>query len=385
MLLVSVVFPVMAQNGFEGVLKQIEQNSSTLSALREQMEADKLSNKTGIFLPNPEVEFNYLWGNPSAIGNRKDFNVKQAFDFPTAYGHRNKISKMQNTNLDMQYKSERINLLLSAKQACIELIYYNALAKEYTERLANAERIAQTYKARLDKGDTNILESNKAQLNLTTIQNEVARINIERETLLSELKRMNGGINVQFSESSYPASSLPLNFDEWYTTAESKSPVLQYVSGQIEISRQLVKLNKAMGLPKFSAGYMSEKVVGEKFQGISVGVSIPLWENKNRVKQAKAQVRATESALEDTKVQFYNRLQNLHLKASGLQQNAVKYRKSLQTFSNEPLLKKALDAGELSLLNYLLEIEYYYDAMNKALEAERDFELSLAELSAIEL
>lgn len=385
MLLVSVVFPVMAQNGFEDVLKQIEQNSSTLSALREQMEADKLSNKTGIFLPNPEVEFNYLWGNPSAIGNRKDFNVKQAFDFPTAYGHRNKISKMQNANLDMQYKSERINLLLSAKQACIELVYYNALAKEYTERLANAERIAQTYKARLDKGDTNILESNKAQLNLTTVQNEVARINIERETLLSELKRMNGGINVQFSESSYPASSLPLNFDEWYTTAESKSPVLQYVSGQIEISRQQVKLNKAMGLPKFSAGYMSERVVGEKFQGISVGVSIPLWENKNRMKQAKVQVRAAESAFEDTKVQFYNRLQNLHLKASGLQQNAMKYRKSLQTFSNEPLLKKALDAGELSLLNYLLEIEYYYDAMNKVLEAERDFELSRSELSAVEL
>lgn len=140
-----------------------------------------------------------------------------------------------------------------------------------------------------------------------------------------------------------------------------------------------------MGLPKFKAGYMSEKVVGERFQGITVGVSIPLWENKNRVRQAKAQVRAAETALEDTKTQFYNRLQNLFMRSSGLQENASRYRNSLLSYSNDVLLKRALDSGEISLLNYLLEIEYYYDAMNKVLESERDLGLSLAELWAVEL
>jgi outer membrane protein TolC len=161
--------------------------------------------------------------------------------------------------------------------------------------------------------------------------------------------------------------------------------VLQYVNGQIAIGNQQVKLNRALGLPKFSAGYISEKIVGEHFQGVTVGVSVPLWENKNRVKEAKAQVRAAESALEDNKVQFYNRLQSLYLKASAMQQSAQKVRQSLSAYSNEPLLKKALDAGEISLLNYLLEIEYYYDAMNRVLEAERDYELATAELSAVEM
>jgi hypothetical protein len=44
-----------------------------------------------------------------------------------------------------------------------------------------------------------------------------------------------------------------------------------------------------------------------------------------------------------------------------------------------------LDAGEISLLNYLLEVEYYYDAINKALEAERNYQLTVAELSSVEL
>ncbi|MFR3216402.1 MAG: TolC family protein [Dysgonomonas mossii] len=385
LLFTALVFPVMAQNEVETVLKQIEENSTTLNAMREQMEADKLNNRTGIYLPNPEVEFNYLWGSPSVIGDRKDFNVTQSFDFATVFGQRSKLSKLQNVNVEIQYKSERINLLLRAKEILIELAYYNALAKEFRVRLTNAERIAETYQVRFDKGDANILENNKAQLNLTTVRNEMSRIEIEQNSLLSELKALNGGIDIAFSSTDLASEALASNFNDWYAVTETKSPVLQYVSGQIDISRQQVKLNRAAGLPKLTAGYMSEKVAGERFQGVTVGVSIPLWENKNRIKQAKAQVRAAETALEDTKTQFYNRLQNLYMRSSGLQANALKYRQALSSYNNESLLKKALDAGEISLLNYLLEIEYYYDAMNKVLEAEKDFSLSMAELSAVEL
>lgn len=384
-LLVSATLTATAQGGYDAVLQQIEANSTTLSALRSQMEAQKLSNRTGIYLDNPEVEFHYLWGDPSGIGNRTDISVSQSFDFPTAYAHRGKIANLQNNNAELAYKAERINVLLSAKQTCIELVYYNALAREYTGRLQNAEQIAASYKTMLDKGETNILEYNKAQLNLTAVQTEAAQIETERKALLSELKRLNGGEDIAFPNDTYSPNALPANFDDWYATAETQSPVLQYVSGQIAVSQQQVKLNRALGLPKLSAGYMSEKLVGEHFQGVTVGVSVPLWENKNRMKEAKAQVRAAESALEDSKVQFYNRLQNLHLKASALQQNAQQLRRSLTTHSNEPLLKKALDAGEISLLTYLLEIEYYYDAVNKALDAERDYELAVAELSAVEL
>ena len=109
-LLIAIAFPVMAQNEIETVLNQIEANSTTLGALREQIEAQKLDARTGIYLPNPEVEFNYLWGNPSVIGNRKDFSLTQSFDFPTAYSHREKISRLENANVDVMYKSERINL-----------------------------------------------------------------------------------------------------------------------------------------------------------------------------------------------------------------------------------------------------------------------------------
>lgn len=379
------IVPVYAQDNVASVLNQIESNSTTLSAIRQQIEAQKIENRTDIFLNDPEVEFSYLWGKPSEIGTQRELSVTQSFDFPTAYAHRSKISKMRNNNLELQYKSERLNILLNAKQICINIAYNNALNKEYEARLENAQQIAKSYQSRFDAGDASILEKNKALINLTTVENEKKLIDIERKTLLSELKALNGGIEITFDDTEILNAPISSDFNSWYADAEIKSPTLQYLSQQIDIDKQQVKLNTALSLPKFTAGYASEKTFGEDFKGITVGISIPLWENKNKVKLAKAQVKSTELLLEDSKLQFYTHLQQLHKTTFGLQESAQTYRSSILNNNNEELLKKALDAGQISLIEYLLESEYYYDVKNKMLEAERDFNLSLTELRAIEL
>ena len=374
-----------AQDRLTKVIEEIEGNSKTLNAIRQQIEAQKLENRTDIFLHDPEVEFNYLWGNPSELGKQKELSVTQSFDFPTAYGHRKKIAKMQNQNLELQYKSERIDLLLKAKQLCINLAYNNALSKEYETRLSNAQQIASAYQLKFETGDASIIEKNKAMVNLTTVESEKNLIDIERKTILSELTALNGGIEIEFDDTFIANTPLPQNFNNWYSSAEAKSPMLQYLSQQIDINKQQVKLNTALALPKFTAGYASEKVIGEDFRGITVGISIPLWENKNKVKQAKAQARSTELLLDDSKLQFMMHLQQLYAKTSVMQENAQAYRSSISQHSNELLLKRALDEGQISLLEYLLETEYYYDVVNKALEAERDYNLILAELRAVEI
>lgn len=389
-LIVSILFvvstlPSAAQSEVDAVLKEIEQNNSTLSALREQMEARKIGNRTEIFLHDPEVEFNYLWGYPSAIGSRTDVVVNQSFDFPTAYGHRRNIADLKNVNAELDYKSERINLLLSAKRTCIDLVYYNGLIKEFSQRLDNAHKIAETYKIRLDQGDANILEYNKARLNLASMQAELTSIEAERVLLQAELRRMNNGKDIEFPAYEFSYAALPTDFEEWYFEMESINSILQYVRGEVEIGKEQVKLSRALSLPKFATGYMSEKVVGEHFQGVMFGVSIPLWENKNKQKYAEAQVEASLLVLEDSKVQFYNRLRSLYLKASVMQQNIAQYRREIEASRNDLLLQKALDSGEISLLSYLLEIGYYYDALVKALENEREYQLVLAELNAVAL
>ena len=382
---ILVSIPLIAQNNINSVLDSIEANNTTLKSLRLTADAQKLGNKTSIYLDNPEVEFNYLWGKPGNIGSRTDINIKQTFDIPTISGMKSRVANGQNTLIEFQYKADRMNILLEAKQYCIDLVYFNALKRELEMRLQHAETIAKGYKDRLDRGDANRLEYNKIQLNLASVLGELSRVEVERNALLSQLKRLNGGTDILLNENQYVSVQLPLNFVDWYEEAEQKNPVLAYIKQEIEVGKSQVSLSKASNWPTFSTGYMSEKVVGQQYQGFTVGISIPLWENKNRVKQAKVAVSAAESREADRKQQFYSQLQSLYNRANGLKVIAEKYRQSLANVNNTDLLKKALDTGEISLLDYIVEIGLYYTTVNQALEAERDYQKAIAELSAVEL
>lgn len=384
-LFTGVAVKASAQNDMADVLDGIERNNTTLGALREQVEADKLENKSGIFLEDPEVEFNYLWGSPSGIGKRNDISVSQSFDIPAITGMRRRLADGQNNLVDLQYKADRMAILLEAKKCIIELVYYNALKKELELRVEHAHTVAGGYKSRLDSGDINILEYNKAQLNLSSAQGELSRVEIERTALLEELKRFNGGNQLVLNDIRYPEVFTAVDFDLWFGEAARKNPVLQYARKETEVSQKQVSLAKAEGLPSFSAGYMREKTLGQSYQGVAVGISIPLWQNKNKLKQADAASKAAEARQNDSRQQFYSQLRNQYERAEGFRKTAEAYRHALSESNNAALLKKALDAGQISLLDYMVEIGLYYEIVVKALEAERDYQLAAAELSAMEL
>lgn len=374
-----------AQNDIKGILQTIEENNVTLKALRETNKAEKLNNRTGIYLSNPEVGLGYQWGSPSPLENKTIISVTQSFDIPTILGLKGRISKRENELLDYQYKAERINILLEAKLYCIDLIYYNALLLEMEKRLEHAQTIFDVYEARLKAGDANRLEYNKSKLNLATVRGEISRLEIERTTILDQLKRMNGGNPIKLEKALYEKESPAENFDDWFEDASAKNPLLTYARQEIELSKRKISLTRASGLPSFSAGYASEKVGEDQHQGIVVGISIPLWENKNRIKHAKAAMKAAEARETEKRMEFYNRLKGLYNQAKGFKNRAEEYHKILSTSSNIDLLKKALDAGEISLLEYILEIGLYYDVVSQALEAEKNYQRAFAELSAFDL
>jgi outer membrane protein TolC len=370
---------IQAQN-IQSVLQQIEANNTTLATLKKQAEATKAVSRTGLTPANPEVEFNYLWGSPTTMGNRKDVNIMQTFDFPTVYYYKRKIADGKATQADLQYAVERKLLLLQARKTCIDLVYRNMLKAELDKRFQNAEKIADACQTKFDKGEVGILELNKAKLNLLNSQKEAENNEIERESLLAELARLNGGKTITFSDTVFETIILPSEFENWYSQAEANNPAFQSISQEIEISKRQIQLSKAQGLPKFSAGYMSERVAGTTLQGIGAGISIPLWENRNAVKAAKAQTAAMQSAEKDAKTQFYNTLKIRFATARSLQRLTNDYRQSLQNVNSADLLQTALDKGQISLIEYIMEQTIYYEAIGKMLETERNLQQAFAEL-----
>jgi len=379
--LITGCFSLFAQNSIDAVLSEVEKNNTTLSALRMRVDAQKIGNRTGIYLQNPEFEFNYLWGNPSDIGNRTDVTITQSFDFPTAYNFKKQIGEARNEQTELEYQKQKRTILLEARLICINLIYTNALQAEMIKRVNNAQTIADAYNTKFEKGETNIIENNKAQLNLLSIRKEAEVIEINRNALLSELALLNGGLTIQLNDISFLSPEIPVDFEQWYLVAEQNNPLLNWLKQEIEITQQQEKLNLAMSLPKMYTGYMSEKVVGVNYRGITVGISIPLWENKNTVKYAKAQTTAIQSIVEDNKLNFYHQLKIQHTRAISLQQSVNDYRNKIKIYDNLVFLDKALEYGEISLTDYILELTNYYSSVNKLLETELEMNRSIAELN----
>lgn len=376
---------VQAQNEVERVLQSVEQHNTTLIALRHETEAAKVGNHTNLNLPNPEVEFGYLWGSPSSIGHRKDVSAVQSFDFATVTGAKRRLARQQDALADWQYKESRMQLLLEAHHLCLDAIYYNAMCKELMQRKQYAEEITSAQQKRLEQGDINRIEYNQVKLDLAAVSAELMRCNTERAAVMAELQRLNGGEPLLIEATDYPAVAIANDFEAWYAEAEQKSPALAYVKQQIDVANRELAVRRADGLPTVSLGFMGEYVSGENYQGVKVGMSIPLWANKNRVRQAKVEVEAAKARQTDARQQFYSRLHNLFVQQRGLRQVVQSYQEALRATDNTSLLKKALDAGSISTMDYLLGARMYYDAVNQKMDACRAWQKTVAEMQAVRL
>lgn len=377
-----IAYPLIAQ---EHVLKQIEQNNTVLVALNKQADADKLENKTGLLPDNPEVEFHYLWGNDSDEGNRIDWSVSQSFDFPTAYYHKKKLSDEQNSQVDLQYSIERKDVLLEAKKLYLDLVCQTKLIEQYQVQFDQLKQLADYYQSRYEKGDINIIELNKAKVNRINAEKSLSSAKIERDFLVNELKRMNGGKELIIESLEYPIQSIPSTLEECLETIKKKDLSLLSLNSNIDLNHRSKKLQKALNLPKISAGYMKEGGPMEQYHGFVVGVSVPLWENKNTIKQINAQTQASEALYKDADQRLKNETETQYTRIIHLSEMLKMYRESMPGEQTNELLKKSLEYGQISLIDYLQELEIFYEVKTNLLETEHELQTALAELLQWEL
>ena len=377
--------PYAYAQDWSSILPEIERNNKSLQALRQEVEAEKQANHTGIAPANPEVEFSYLWGHGTEEGNRMDVSVSQSLPLSTLFGYRSRLAKQQDVRADLRLQMERTAVLLQAQQTCIDIVYTNAMLHEYGKRLTHAQTLAEAYRQKFDAGNANALEYNKVRLNLATAQGEYQRLMTERNTLLEQLASLNGGEAIALNDSVFEGVLPPADFDSWYAEAETRSPMLAYVRQEVEVAKADARLSKAEWLPDLSVGYMSEGVTGNYYNGVTVGVSVPLWQNTHRVRQAKASAEAAQLRADEQKQRFLSTLRTQYAAVTGLQKTWQGYREALLLTNSADLLLQALQAGQISMLEYMMELSIYYDATAQALAAQRDYYSALAELQAVTL
>lgn len=379
-LLLCLTLPVFAQSGISDVLKSIENNNKALQAGQRLNETQKLEARTGNYLPNPTVELNQLWADRSVGGNVNELAVTQSFDFPTVYFNKNKLAKLKSSASDYQYAATRQQILLKAQQICQEIIYLRKQKHLLDERLKNAERLEALYNQRFASGDANQLELNKIQLEKINANNASRRNQSALRSQLEQLQALNGGVPIEFGEDEFISTPVLPEFSQLEATYLDADPTLKSLEGESESAQREIKVSRALTLPKFDIGYRRNGGSDQTMNGFRIGMSIPLWENKNTVKRAKAQAEYSALNVEDNTQTLKATLKELYLQAQSLQLSKEEYARTLANQRSEELLNKSLEAGQISMIDYFVEITILYDSIQNYLEVEKEYHNLLAQL-----
>ena len=378
-ILVISVFNTHAQT-LNSVLAIVERNNPVLKSAQQEVELINISSRTGLTPSNPYVEYEYLKGSPAAAGNQEDFSVIQSFDFPTAYTKRAQLARQQTKHAELTYRLKRQNVLQETRLTCIELIYLHKQRSLLQQRLLGTEKLARDYQTLLQKGDGNILDVSKAELQLLEIKRKYAACRIRISELNAALRRLSADVILQYNDSVYPDFPLLVDSTALMAAYQEADPRQKMHEQELQLRVKELELNKALRLPGFEAGYHYQGILGQTYSGIHTGITLPLWESRNKVRAARLQLALTDTENKNYQSALQNKAGSLYSRASALQKVMSDYRSVFQQLNDEELLGKALRLGQISVIEYFMELSYYHTARENYLLAEKEFYETVSEL-----
>jgi len=369
----------LKSQSFDEVLKTIELNNKEIQAKQHLLESKTYEYRSMVLPDGPDFSYGYFADNSSTPGPKETFEISQSFQMPCFYKNQSALSKLMTEQEKLSFQQIRQSVISEAKMLLIESVYLTKMSFLLQARLLDAENLMQAFSKRLETGDVNILEVNKSKLYLLQVQNQLKTVQNDLSAVRKRLVYFNGGQELNVIIADYPQSE-PFSVETILAEKQNNDPEILYALKQSETSAKAVKVTKNLQLPKFSLGYAGETVADEKFRGFVVGMSVPLWSSNSAIKKAKFESEYTGllNQLTQSKVESETKLQVE--KTQSLKENLDNYSLVLENVNNIDLLKKSLDLGEISAIEYFLEISYFYETYDNYLLVEKEYQQSIAEL-----
>ena len=367
------------------ILRDIEQNNMQLQALRKNNEAAVLEVKSQNALENTSVEYSPFFRRGVDGIASSELVVKQGFDFPTLYAARNKSGRLQQEALDLQYLTARRDILLEAKLKCHDMVYFNKVEELLQQRKENAEELLALYNKRLEEGDATIIDVNKIKMDRMNIEKEMAEMEAERIASLQALATLNGNHPVAFNSKEYAHTAISVdNPEELAERIMETDYMLQQSETAARVSEQEVKVTKQNWIPKLEIGYRRNTEGSEASNGFLVGASFPLFSSRNKMKTAKAQHEGAQLRLDNARIEVENRVKARIQEVQKLKKAKDTYDTALLNQTLD-ILRKAVESGEISIIDYYVEADGIYSNLQTYLDIERQYQGALAEIYKNEL
>ncbi|MCZ8372521.1 MULTISPECIES: TolC family protein [Phocaeicola] len=369
---------LQAQN-IADVLQSIERNNKELQAQLQLTEAAKMEVQTQNSLSDPTIDYSPFFAKGVDGVASSELVVSQEFDFPTLYAARRQSGKLQQEVLDRQQQAVRRSILLDAKNLCLDLIRLNQEKALLDARKKNADELLTLFEKRLQEGDAGILEVNKIKMERMNVQTEVTQNNAAHRTALQSLLAMNGNLPLEFTADTYPQIEKISDYNALYDEIMLTDADLLASDAAARAAAKEVSVNKQNWLPKLSVGYRRNTSLDEKSNGFLIGGSIPLFSNRKKVKIARAQEVGARLQLDNARLQAEATVQSRYNEVLQLQEAMKAYDVPLMHETLD-MLKQAVMAGQLSIIEYYVEVDGVYRNLQAYIQIENQYQKLMADI-----
>ncbi|MBV8251152.1 MAG: TolC family protein [Chitinophaga sp.] len=312
----------------------------------------------------------------SYVKNDNNISISQTIPFPTTFAAKKKLGESMVEEAKFLKVSTRNDLVYQVKESWLQLLFLKEQRQLLLQQDSLFGSFAKSADLRYRTGETKMLEKTAADARKQEVMNLLRQNQADNRIYIARLKALLGVADStmlpEMQEGGLSDVSLQLYTD---TAAVAAHPYLRYLQQQVITAEKQQQVYAAAILPDITLGYFNQSLIGtpvnasgaplatgsNRFQGIQVGLALPLWARplKAKVKAEKQQQEAAHLSYENGAIQLKSQF------VQALQQYA-KQMDNLEYYHNTALPNAALilkqsqlayNAGEIGYAEHFLNLE----------------------------
>ncbi|MFH1629781.1 MAG: TolC family protein, partial [Pseudomonadota bacterium] len=394
--------PLTGRVTVQDLIAYAYQNNPSIRKVREAWRETVEQYRITAGYPDPELKFTYF---PEPIETRlgpQDWTatLNQKIPFPGKLTQAGKVveaeARVAHINLDRTVKA----VIASVRESFYELLYIRT-AKEVVDH--NLRLLKHLRKA----GETAYAQDRAALIDMVKAQSQLGQIRYDG-ILLDELEftektRLNGLLNRGpdariggLVDGGF--GSMVFDLKGLYQLAEANQEEIRMARALVQKAGATAELARLENLPDFNVGVFYASIgepdvpvrpqnAGRDGLGVQVGITIPLWfeKNRGRVEKAEAGIRKARAAEEVSITEIRTQVHNLFFRFGNSKRLMELYKNDLlpQAMRAMEIAETWYREGESSLSDFVETQSVYYNFQLSLARARANYGKYLARLEQL--
>ncbi len=359
------------------------EHNQNIQASQLNINWNQQAEKTAFSIPKTEI--NGTFGQINSVNFDQSYSISQRFN-PFLIGVKKEWLAANTVNSELQLEAKKQELILQIRTTWNDLLYLLSLESQLLIQDSLLNDFAKTAEIRYQTGNGNALEKSTAKLKASEFK---LKINQIKGDILIHKQRLGLFLNLQetfkVEDRQYKAETFDLMVD---SADLIKNPLMNLMLQEIELAKSERKVIRAELYPDLNLGYFIQSMRGYQdvnglpvqygpaptFQGVSVGISLPIFSTSERtkVKMAGTKVQILENEILYRQQEIRQQLQ-VELNLMEILGSQIEYYQNEALTNADLIVSNAYKSYKQGAISYV----EYNQALNTSIETKKAYLESL--------